>query len=199
MPEVMDLTGLGVMEPVFSPSGQRLYFSSETSSMKGKPNDIYYIERTESGWSDPESMPDPVNSAYKEYNLSETHSGRVYFTREGVGILRSHVTETGYSEPEAIASLAGYTYASHPFVAPDESYLIFDSTKAGGQGSADLYIAFIENGLVGQPINLGTTINSGDWDAMPQVSPDGRVLFFVRENSQGRDIYWVKFDVEAYR
>ena len=34
------------------------------------------------------------------------------------------------------------TWTAHPFIAPDESYLIWDSEREGGFGESDLYISF---------------------------------------------------------
>lgn len=62
-----------------------------------------------------------------------------------------------------------------------------------------MYISFkMETGF-SEPLNLGSKINTSAWDAMASLSPDGKYLFFVRESSSKRDIYWVKFNVDDYK
>ncbi len=68
-----------------------------------------------------------------------------------------------------------------PFVAPDESYLIFTSTRPGGFGREDLYIGYKKvDGSWTEPKNMGKTINSSGVDFCPMLSPDGKYLFFTR-------------------
>jgi len=55
---------------------------------------------------------------------------------------------------------------AHPFIAPDESYSIWDSEREGGFGQSDLYISFRqENGVWVPAINMGESINTGRDDA----------------------------------
>ncbi len=90
-------------------------------------------------------------------------------------------------------------FISHPYVSPDEKFIIFDSREHGGYGSADLYISFRKNDKWEKPINLGEKINTSQWDAMPIVSPDGKYLFFCRKSKRKRDVYWVQFDISNYK
>ena len=79
-----------------------------------------------------------------------------------------------------------------PFIAPDESYLIFASERPGGLGAADLYISFREaGGAWGDPKNMGTAVNSSAADYTPMLSPDGKYLFFTSSRQAQDDIYWI--------
>jgi len=82
-----------------------------------------------------------------------------------------------------------------PFIAPDESYLIFASDRPGGLGYRDLYVSFRVDDAWSEPVNLGAPINSEAWDIYPSLSPDGRYLFFTRRTAwnatDDSDIYWV--------
>jgi hypothetical protein len=84
-------------------------------------------------------------------------------------------------------------WTAHPFIAPDESYLIWDSERAGGFGESDLYISFRQkDGSWGSAINMGDKVNSDKWDAYASVTPDGKYILFNRGISDGNvDIYWV--------
>jgi len=89
------------------------------------------------------------------------------------------------------------TFNAHPFIAPDESYIIWDGRRESGFGHSDLYISFRQtNGSWGPAINMGEKINSEGWDAAASVTPDGKYIFFHRLNKSGNaNIYWVKADI----
>ena len=79
-----------------------------------------------------------------------------------------------------------------PFIAPDESYLIFCSTKPGGFGGDDFYISFKDsNNKWSEPVNLGELINSPASDNRPYVTNDGKYFFYTSSKRGNRDIYWV--------
>jgi outer membrane protein OmpA-like peptidoglycan-associated protein len=55
-----------------------------------------------------------------------------------------------------------------------------------GYGSCDIYTSRFSEGSWSLPKNLGSHINSSNWESQPSVSADGRELFFVRRRSGGR-------------
>ena len=78
------------------------------------------------------------------------------------------------------------------YTAPDESYMIYCSTKPGGLGEDDLYVTFRESeGAWRDPVHLGNEINTKGSENRPYVSPDGRYLFYTSTVRGNRDIYWV--------
>ena len=88
-------------------------------------------------------------------------------------------------------------WTAHPFIASDESYLIWDSEREGGYGGSDLYISFRQtDGSWGPAINMGPQVNSDKDDFYGSVTPDGQFLMFDRTISSAKDhtnvdIYWV--------
>jgi Tol biopolymer transport system component len=95
-----------------------------------------------------------------------------------------------YSPPVDIGNKQnGISTTSHevdPFIAPDESYLIFASDRPGGYGEADLYICFRQSdGTWPKAQNMGPSINTKTGELCPSVSPDGKYLFF----SSNRSLY----------
>ncbi len=180
----------GVSEPSFSPDGATIYFANE------------YIERVGDGWSNIESLGAPFGEI-AIMRLSAAANGTMYFdtfTPDLKMPLRSsRLIDGTYEAPKSLGpQFAIGTYNAHPFVAPDESYIVFDSRRDGGYGSSDLYISYrMSNGSWGPAINLGDKINTADAENYPTVSPDGNFLFFDRrgealENGERPvDIYWV--------
>ena len=79
-----------------------------------------------------------------------------------------------------------------PFIAPDQSYLIFCSDRPGGHGKDDMYVVFArDGGGWTAPVTLGEAVNSPDQEYIPSVSRDGRFFFFTSNTSGQRDIYWM--------
>ena len=87
-----------------------------------------------------------------------------------------------------------------PFVAPDESFLLFSSTRSGSVGgSIDLHVAFrCADGGWGPPKNLGPAVNTIANERFPSISPDGKYLFFLRNDPHGdADFYWIDAGIIA--
>lgn len=90
-----------------------------------------------------------------------------------------------YQEPEYLMR------GAHPFIAPDESYLIFDA-QAEGRGKSQLFICFKDlSGNWTEAIKFDKKINATFTENIANVSPDGKYLFFHRNN----DIYWVDANI----
>ena len=112
------------------------------------------------------------------------------------GIYRSVFRDGKYQEPEPLpASINSTAQDWTPFIAPDESYLIFSSNRSGSMDSyGDLYISYrLANKNWSAPQNLGDKINSPSQERFPSVSPDGMYLFFTRSNGKNsQDVFWVE-------
>ncbi|MGE3468256.1 MAG: hypothetical protein AB7J13_15160, partial [Pyrinomonadaceae bacterium] len=103
-------------------------------------------------------------------------------------------------EPRLVNKKINTGKSFHPFIAPDESYLIFDSKREDGFGDSDIFISYRQqNGEWGAPINLGSKINTEAWEASASVTPDGKYLFFNRNMGSDKyenvDIFWVSTEV----
>jgi len=95
-----------------------------------------------------------------------------------------------------------------PGIAPDESFLVFNSVRPGGLGGTDLYLSLRQSdGTWTTPRNLGPRVNSAYHDFGSYISPDKKYLFFTRSNGwdprkYSADIYWValkEYLPESYR
>ncbi len=84
-------------------------------------------------------------------------------------------------------------YIAHPFIAPDESYLLWDAEKEG-ENTPDVYISFRkQDGSWGEAINMGEKINTPGYEQHARVTPDGKYLFFWRGDKKVREdgtTYW---------
>ncbi len=189
-------------DPYFSNDGKRLYFISTRPKKKNptsKDWDIYFVERRDPGWSEPENIGTPVNSNHDEYYISLTGEGTIYFASDIEGgqgshdIYRSNRVDGRYAKPENLGKAINTKYMEHdPFVAPDESYIIYTSVnRPGGFGSGDMYISFRSKDRTWSDAkNLGKLFNTSGYDFCPIVSPDGKYFFFTQRG----DIYWVRIE-----
>lgn len=76
-------------------------------------------------------------------------------------------------------------FIAHPYIAPDESYLMWDVEREDGYGNSDIYISFKDKWGSWSPAeNMGSLINTEYHDSSPQVTPDGKYLFFKRTAPQ---------------
>jgi len=185
-------------QSVLSLDGKRLYYPGD------KGTGPFYIERQGDNWSDPVDL--NLVARFPELQLavffSFTNNGTLYFVAhlEGlwcnIGIYRSECKNGEYTKPEPLPqsiNLPPYREWT-PFIAPDESYLIFCSTRwlpESDQG--DLFICFrLADGSWTEPVNMGAPINTGQLERFPTVSPDGKYLFFTRDTEGfDEDAYWV--------
>lgn len=165
-----------VGEPSFSLDGNTLHLGSRAAT------------RTRSGWSEPQPFAAPFGGL-PIMRMTVSSRGNYFFDQrsEAGGI---SVGRPGQQSPERLPWTAG-PYAAHPFIAPDESYLIWDVRR--GLGGSDLYISFRKaDGAWGPALNMGDKINTASNEMFAVVSPDGKALFFCRyEDFDHGDIYWV--------
>lgn len=131
-------------------------------------------------------------------------NGNLYFCGKGSNdnlpkVYISEYSDGNFSNP---APLPGKIHdlgdVTDPFIDPDERFIIFTSMLAENNiGESDLYISFKrDDGSWGEGINLGSTINTPDFERFPSLSPDGKYLFFIRATGKSyitakADFYWV--------
>jgi len=175
-----------VGQPYISPDGKTMHLGKR------------YMERTEAGWSEIKSLGAP----FEEIQIMRltTSSKKTYVFDEvgmpdGDGVIRySRLIHGKREEPRAFGKeINTERMNAHPFIAPDESYLIWDGKRDSGYGSSDIYISFRQqDGSWGEAINLGDKVNTDGWEAGASVTPDGKYILFNRSIGDGNvDIYWV--------
>ena len=153
-----------------------------------------------------------LDAPFNEYpimRLTASAQGTYFFDEfksDFTGDIRySRLVNGKYEEAKKLHKGINSGESFHPFIAPDESYLIFDSYREDGYGDSDIYISYREeDGSWGMPVNLGAEINTEAWEASATVSPDNKYLFFNREmgteENSNIDILWVDASIiEALR
>ena len=188
-------------DPFLSPDGQRLYYISNlrrTKESKRSDIDIWYSKRQINGWSEPIKVGPAINSAKNEYYISFTSSGTMYFSsnydgsEEDFDIYLSRFEDGLFQKPEKLGdAINTEAYEADVFIAPDESYIIFASTRQSGLGRGDLYISFKIDGAWSRAMNMGERINTSGHELCPYVTYDGKYFLFTSDG----DIYWIETNV----
>lgn len=129
----------GVLDPIFSVDGNRIYFLSfqpidnNTEQMER----FWYSERTDNGWSKGKPLDKIFYNHPTHWTFSVAKNGNLYFTSEKPdlkGICISRFNGKNYLPPQFLFD------GSMPFVSPDESYMIYVLKKEDTK--TDLFIRY---------------------------------------------------------
>ncbi|MEO8201098.1 MAG: Xaa-Pro aminopeptidase [Gemmatimonadota bacterium] len=178
-------------DPHFSPDGKQLFFISnrpvDGGNRASDNYDIWVVERAAGGaWGEPHRLQGPVNAdSTTEWSPSPAANGDLYFGsaraggKGGEDLYVARLENGAYSVPENLGDSVNSTGDEvEPWIAPDESYLLFSGRRPDGLGGYDLWISYRKNGVWQKPIHLAGGINSIASDFNQSVSPDGRYLYF---------------------
>jgi hypothetical protein len=194
--------------PSFSADGKTLYFGSRrklpNETEKNEKLRLWKVVRKGEGWDTPVPMDTTLLLFKENFGHSVAKSGNIYFAFPEPGgkmldIAYAQKTKAGFAPPQKLmGGISTERYEDGPFIAPDESYLIFESGRPEGiEGSTDLYICFKQkNGEWSTPLNMGPEVNSKFTERFAKVSPDGKYLFFGSNRGGAfADIYWISADI----
>lgn len=180
-------------DPFLAPQGDRLYFLSKGvlpgSELPEKEN-IWFVERKETGWGEPQPLSKEVNSFSLHWQVSVNNNRDLYFTsRDSVGedIYFSRYLDGQYVTPEKLGDTVNTVELDEttPYIAPDGSYLIFTRIVDNGNGPIRLYISYADSDGGWTEAVLIEQIRYG---LCPLVSPDGLYLFLL---NSPRSVSWM--------
>ena len=92
-----------------------------------------------------------------------------------------------WSTPANIGGLNTAAAEAGPSLSDDGLSLYFHSDAAGGFGNTDIYVSTRASLAAnwGAPVNLGTNVNSVDFDLAPDIASDGLSLYFHTTRTGG--------------
>ncbi len=214
-------------EPAFSPDGTRLFFQSRRPMDPSgaippdapRDDDLWVVDVRPEGWGEPRPVPPPVHRAPpddgglpfqgREMAPSIDAEGNLFYWSAIPGKLegesdlyRARPGGDGWTEPENLGPpVDSPHYETHPWIAPDGSYLLFTCDGCPDAiGASDVYVSRRGEAGWSPPVNLGPAVNSEAYDFAASISPDGRRLLV--SSNRGRDggepgrqdIYWIEVD-----
>jgi hypothetical protein len=186
------------LTPFLSPDGKKLYFSRNWA--------LWVSEKSGGGWAEPKNLGNVINFQKRQDGPSITNDGTLYFCSmygNHDGIYRAELADGLYVEREKLGSgINSGSVDGMPYIAPDESFLIFTSFRSTSIGMSDLFISFRKgDGTWTTPRNMGPKINSESKEGYPYVTVDGKYLFFYsnRESVLNKNripdgpgnVYWI--------
>lgn len=185
--------------PVFGESSDELYFKHQSLEMEIS---IMKVTRIDDDWVNPITIQIPIPSGYTlDGRFSIADNKNIYFTllsisgMEHMKIYSSKFVNGQYETPQAIDIINGNTFgSSSPYIAKDESFILYDSGPESSYGVQDIYVSFIDDyGNFMNPINLGIQVNSMEEENSVIISEDGKYLFFSsrREDDVFYTPYWI--------
>tara|TARA_R110002049_G_scaffold222841_1_gene394471 strand:- start:2480 stop:4474 length:1995 start_codon:yes stop_codon:yes gene_type:complete len=174
-----------------SRGGGRLYKWNEEPYL-----DIYTAEKKEDdSYEEPKSIGDNVNTKFHESSAVFSPNGKyMFFTRnnffrskykeDAVGINRLQLYRATLSEDSIWGSIHKIHFNSldysvaHPALNLTGTKLYFASDMPGTFGQSDIFVVDVnEDGTLGEPENLGSSINTEGQESFPFVNTDGDLYF----------------------
>jgi len=180
--------------PFVSPDGKKIYFTAYSSDLSDTGG--WYVNRLETSWSEAVKLElsendDPVFFANQAIN------GNIYyFNISKMKLYAAAYRNGGFLEPKEVKIAPGFY---HFFTSPNEDYSVGHGPNKEDESrkDRDIYVSFKEkDGTWANPISLGNVVNSNFNEGVPTLSPDGKFLFFSRDEEDGTEnIYWVSTEI----
>lgn len=198
-PSPVEVIGpFGASEIHISPRGDRLFFESarpwpeewgrQPGSGTREARKVWYLERLGDTWGPPQALPPAVNQDLG--GVSSTTDGTLY----AAGIRRIRALPEGiYADVEWLGPpldmmKAGDAFkGGHPYVAPDESFVLFNNDWPSTVGYG-VFVSFRRSDdSWTPPVNVLDRMGLQRGGSVPVLSPDQKYLFYYAAGQ----IYWV--------
>jgi Secretion system C-terminal sorting domain/WD40-like Beta Propeller Repeat len=179
----------GSDSPFISSDGTKLFFLSVHNATTSE--NIWLVEKVNGVWGIPNMLGNEVNQAAPHWQASMADNNNLYYGGNG-DIYFSEYQNGNYTTAQKLGAQINTdnNYETAPFIARDESYLIY----GGMQGSSlysDLLICFKQaDGSWSEAIAM-TELNTEAHELYANVSPDGRFLMFLSGRTGILLPYWV--------
>ena len=200
-PEVAPFSGeYSDSSPGMAPDGSFILFvslrpkDSAPADPAQKPQrvaNLWRSNRTGSGWSKPERMPDSVNIGPSIWKPSVASDGTIYFVAidaKGGKRLYSAAFKNGtYQQAQPLSFSDGTTADVDPEIAPDGSFLVFCSSGRRKDDPKDHLYIVLRKGSDWGPVTAiryeGDEQNGSSTDDEPHLGADHRTLYFSSDRS----------------
>lgn len=103
-------------------------------------------------------------------------------------IYKATLSGNSWGDVEELSINSDEYSVGHPQLSADGNTLYFTSDMPGGLGGTDIYKVAINNGVLGEPENLGATINTEQDESFPFIDKDG-VLYFSSNGHGGLGLF----------
>ncbi len=147
-----------------------------------------------------ENMGGKVNSANDEYIPRVLQDGKtLYFISEsrnggkgGEDIWYSTLdNEKNWTDPINMSALNSASHEGILAMSPDEKVAVVFGNYTGSFGGGDLFYTVKTNDGWSPPCNMGGAINTGKWESLACIGPDGKTMIYSTDKGDGKgsDLY----------
>jgi hypothetical protein len=204
-----------------TPNGKFFFFGSERP-IPNRPNkgnfdmNIWMMEKTDNGWSNPMPLPEPINAVQIEKEEWPSSNNNFFFTNDNetfyfttmkrgtkaIALFETKFNGEEFSEPIQVKGIFEdeklWVYSA--VISPNGKFLVFNSYDApDGKGGEDIFVSkMTENGW-SKAKSIGTLVNTENEESSPRFSRDGKYFFFSRAENLGNYEYgqWSIFFLET--
>ncbi|UJH67518.1 hypothetical protein [Allomuricauda sp. SCSIO 65647] len=187
----------------FSPDGNYVFFASDRPQPNSAGLDIYYAIKTEGGWSEPMYAGTDINTNEGEVYPSVSKNRNVFFrsTRPGGygddDLYRAEWVNGNFINVKNLGPNVNSVYGeSNSVIAPDESYILFCTSRPENDNIQQIYISFqIGENIWTKATPVGAEVNTKAGSSAPTLTADGKYLFFKKVKEPYRGIYWISTEI----
>jgi outer membrane protein OmpA-like peptidoglycan-associated protein len=194
--------------PVISIDGKKMYFTGSGREDNLKGEDIFYSDFINGLWMPAKRMKKPFSTKEDDAVNSVSADGNIlviFGTYKGAlgggDNFYAEKTSSGWSEIKPFPKPLNSTYWDcDGFLTADGKAFLFTSDRKGGvgdfhrggyffhggyDGNTDIYVSVKSDSGWGEPVNLGTIINTPYAERSPFLHPDGKTLYFSSDGHYG--------------
>ncbi|RDY61720.1 TolB family protein [Flagellimonas nanhaiensis] len=187
----------------YTPDGNYIFFASDRPQPNSKGLDIYYCLKTSNGWSEPIYAGTKINTDAGEVYPSISQKKNLFFRSSRPGgygdddIYRAEWVNGNFINVRNLGPNINSIYGeSNSVIAPDESYILFCSSRPESNNIQQIYISFqVGDNIWTKAVSLGPEINTTAGAGAPTLSPDAKFLFFKKSKEPERGLYWISTEV----
>jgi outer membrane protein OmpA-like peptidoglycan-associated protein len=181
--------GINTLEQEYLPSlsadGQTLIFCR-----RGRDEDFYESRFVNGVWQKAVAI-DSLNTDENEAAETISADGKsIIFTRCGAStscdLYLTQFKNGKWNRPAKLAApLNTNMWESQPTLSPNGRLLFFTSNRPGGFGGADIWVSKLDGKGFGEPVNLGTSINTAGEEITPFIHIDGSTFYYASDGMPG--------------
>ena len=197
--------------PSLTVDGEQLFFTRLEPNEAGFNfwgEDLYFCSQEGESWADAVALPSTINSNKNEGANSISTDGNelfyaaMYGQHGDMNIYCSEYSNRQWNIPRSLsAEVNSSQWDSQPCLSADGSMLFFTSTRPGGLGNSDIYVARLDTNNVFSSVEpLPFPINTPGNDQRPHFHPDGKTLYFSSNGLPGMggsDLYKTQLTEEG--
>jgi outer membrane protein OmpA-like peptidoglycan-associated protein/tetratricopeptide (TPR) repeat protein len=157
---------------------------------------------------EPLNLGENINSENREYFPSVTlEEELVYTVLFGKGnqgqedLFMSRKSDSVWSKGRGISAVNTDDNEGAQSISADGKFLVYTvCNRKEDYGSCDLYFSRKINNKWTAPENIGSPVNSAEWESQPSISPNGDAIYFVRGGTRGqghKDLFITKLQEDG--